>query len=244
MYLSTLFLATVPSLALASPGASPSLSKRSNTLIPTSCFDSTASLTEYFKYDYPWGDTHNGAAIMKQSQVAISDPGTLTLNATDTGGSDYKYTSGTVYAKQAFTVEKGGGLEFSADFLAPVYKGTWPAFWLNGVNSWPPEVDIAEWKGTGDISFNTFNSSSEVDAKDVEYPSPDSFHTVRAELADENGSDVSVGFYLDGSLVTTQYAAGLVGQPLNLIIDLQMEGSSGSPGPDGSKLSFPDNFVY
>lgn len=235
MYLS-LFLATVPSLALALPGTKHGLAKRESTLIPTSCFDSSSSLTEYFDYGYPWGDTHNGAAIMKESQVTV-EAGTLTLNATYTGESDYKYDSGTVFAKQQFTVEKSGGLDFSADFLAPVETGTWPAFWLNGVNSWPPEIDIAEWKGTGDISFNTFNASDEVAAMDVDYPSPSDFHTVLAELRDENGSDVSINFHLDGSLVTTQYAGGLVGQPLNLIIDLQMEGSSGSPGPKGSKLT-------
>lgn len=106
------------------------------------------------------------------------------------------------------------------------------------MNSWPPEVDLAEWKGSGDISFNTFNSSSAVEADDVDYPSPTDFHTIKGELRDENGSDVSIAFYLDGTLITTQYASGLVGQPLNLIIDLQMEGSSGSPGPTGSKSQF------
>lgn len=228
-------LAALPCLALALPGRQ--LAKRDSTLIPTSCFDSTSSLTEYFNYGYPWGDTHNGAAIMKETNAIISTAGTLTLNATYTGASDYAWDSGTVYAKQQFTVEAGGGLDFSVDFIATVDKGTWPAFWLNGVNSWPPEIDIAEWKGSGDISFNTFNSSSEVEAKDVEYTSPTEFHAVKAELRDENGADVSVNFYLDGSLVTTQYAGGLVGEPLNLIIDLQMEGSSGSPGPEGSKFS-------
>jgi hypothetical protein len=235
---SSYILASLPYLALALPSHQ-SHTKRDTTLIPTSCFDTTASLTEYFNYGYPWGDTHNGAAIMKETNAVISTAGTLTLNATYTGASDYAYDSGTVYAKQQFTVEAGGGLDFTADFIATVDQGTWPAFWLNGVNSWPPEIDIAEWKGSGDISFNTFNSSSEVQARDVEYPSPTEFHTVKAELRDENGADVSVNFYLDGTLVTTQYAGSLVGEPLNLIIDLQMEGSSGSPGPTGSKfLSF------
>ncbi|KAJ5357666.1 glycoside hydrolase family 16 protein [Penicillium brevicompactum] len=220
---SSYILAALPYLASALP--SRELAKRDTTLIPTSCFDSTSSLTQYFSYGYPWGDTHNGAAIMKESNAVISTAGTLTLNATYTGGFGLR-----------FTVEAGGGLDFSVDFIATVDKGTWPAFWLNGVNSWPPEIDIAEWKGSGDISFNTFNSSSEVEAKDVEYPSPTEFHAVKAELRDENGADVSVNFYLDGSLVTTQYAGGLVGEPLNLIIDLQMEGSSGTPGPTGTTL--------
>ncbi|KAJ5988964.1 hypothetical protein N7481_004174 [Penicillium waksmanii] len=236
MYSSSFLLAVLPHIVSGLPGERHGLVKRDNTLIPTSCFESTSSLTEYFNYNYPWGDTHNGAAIMKESNSVIADAGILTLNATYTGASDYAYDSGTVYAKQQFTVEAGGGLDFSAQFIAPVETGTWPAFWLNGVNSWPPEIDVAEWKGSGDISFNTFNSSSEVQAKDVEYPSPTDYHRVLAELRDEDGSNVSVNFYLDGTLITTQYASGLVGQPLNLIIDLQMEGSSGSPGPTGTTL--------
>lgn len=241
-YPSSLLVATLPYLALALPSPENQFTKRDSTLIPKSCFDSTSSLTQYFNYNYPWGDTHNGAAIMKSSNAIIKTAGTLTLEATYTGASKYAYNSGTVYAKQHFTVAKSGGLDFTADFIAPVAKGTWPAFWLNGVNSWPPEVDIAEWKGTGDISFNTFNTSSAVQALNVNYPNPTAFHTVLAQLRDENGSDVRVSFYLDGKLITTQYAKGLVGQPLELIIDLQMEGSSGSPGPTGSMFAL--SFFY
>ncbi|KAJ5704179.1 hypothetical protein N7493_011317 [Penicillium malachiteum] len=239
MHSSLFLLAGLSSLASALPNAKTGLTKRDTTLIPTSCFDSTSTLTEYFNYNYPWGDTHNGAAIMSSANAVISTPGTLTLNATYTGNSDYAYDSGTVYAKQSFTVEESGGLDFSADFLAPVALGTWPAFWLDGVNSWPPEVDIAEWKGDGEISFNTFNTSSIVEAVNVDYPDATEFHTVKAEFRDENGSDVSIKFYLDGTLITTQYASGLTGQPLYLIIDFQMEGSSGSPGPTGSKYYLP-----
>ncbi|OKL55436.1 hypothetical protein UA08_09302 [Talaromyces atroroseus] len=225
------FLALLPSLALAHPHPDSALEKRSQTLIPTSCFDSTSALTTFFEYHYPWGQTHNGAAIMWSGHSQILSPGTLTLWSTYTGSSPYSYDSGTVYAKQQFTVAQGSGLTFSADFIAPVAKGTWPAFWLTGANSWPPEVDIAEWKGNGMINFNTFNTSSAVQVTQIPYNNPGSFHTIRAVLEDENGSDVSIKFYMDGQQTAHQYAHGLVGQPLWLIIDLQMEGSSGSPGP-------------
>lgn len=62
---------------------------------------------------------------MSSDNAAISSAGTLTLTATYTGDSDYAYDSGTVYAKQQFTVEASGGLDFSADFVAPVSQGTW-----------------------------------------------------------------------------------------------------------------------
>jgi galactan endo-beta-1,3-galactanase len=202
------------------------------TLIPTSCFDDQSSLEQYFSYNYPWGDTHNGAAIMDSSKEIASD-GVLTLTSTYTGDSDYAWTSGTVYAKQSFSVSAGGGLDFSAQFIAPVITGTWPAFWLTATEGWPPEIDLAEWKGTGDISFNTFNTSSEVAATDVDYPDPDSWHTVLAELRDAgNGVDVKTSFYLDGTLITTQVGEGYIDAGFWLILDYQMEGSSGSPGPE------------
>lgn len=72
-------------------------------------------------------------------------------------------------------------------------------------------VVIDTGAGSGDISFNTFNTSSEVTAKDVEYPSPTEFHDIKAELRDENGSDVSINFYMDGQLITTQVGKGYVG---------------------------------
>jgi hypothetical protein len=35
--------------------------KRATTLIPKTVFDSTATLEQYFTYNYPWGgNTHNG----------------------------------------------------------------------------------------------------------------------------------------------------------------------------------------
>lgn len=42
---------------------------------------------------------------------------------------------------------------------------------------------------------------------------------------------VQTKFFLDDVEQTTQYGAGYTGAGFWLIIDLQMEGSSGSPGP-------------
>ncbi|GES63830.1 putative glycoside hydrolase [Aspergillus terreus] len=227
------------------------------TLIPTTCFDDYSSLEEYFAYLYPWGSDHNGSARMvgnsSDHEYISVDSGTLTIVAKPvsgqpptSGGQEINYLSGAIHSATSFTVEAGSGFDIQAEFQAPTATGTWPAFWLNGADTWPPEIDIAEWKGmyplnfeglrlmalgTGDISFNTFNTSSEVQAHDIEYPSPDDFHTVKAEIRDEDGSNISVKFFLDGTEVTTQYGAEYVGKPLNLIINLQMEGSSGSPGP-------------
>lgn len=213
------------------------LQKRSTTLIPNNVFTSTSLLEQYFSYNYPWGDTHNGAALMQKAQVSIIDNAYLQLKSVYTGqqssGSSLYYDSGTVYAKQQFTVAKNGGLDFQANFVAPVAQGCWPAFWLTAVSGWPPEIDLAEWKGTGKISFNTFNTSSQVATKDVTYTTPTTaWHTILAKLrAESDGTTVKIDFYMNGNLITTQYGKNYVGSAFYLIIDYQMLGSSGSSGP-------------
>ncbi|KAL4931748.1 uncharacterized protein BDV17DRAFT_279900 [Aspergillus undulatus] len=124
----------------------------------------------------------------------LASDGVLTLTAESVSGEEdpIHYLSGTIHVKSTFPVE-AGGYDVKAEFIAPVATGT----------GWPPEIDIAEWKGSGKISFNTFNTSGEVTALDVGYINPDDWHSVKAELRDENGADISGNFYLDEELVTT-----------------------------------------
>ncbi|KAJ4362934.1 hypothetical protein N0V83_010051 [Neocucurbitaria cava] len=220
------FSLSVAALLLSTASATPH-HKRATTLIPKTVFDSTASFEQYFTYNYPWGGTtHNGGARMDKAHVSISPPGTLTLTAqpaknqppaTHAGKQiPINYLSGAVGAKQHFTVPTGGGLLFSASVLATTTKGTWPAFWLTAVSGWPPEVDMAEWKGSGKISFNTFNTSSSAQTKDVAYPDPGAFHTVKCQLRDNGGGVVQVKYWLDGTEVTTHYGRDYVGKELYL----------------------------
>ncbi|WP_344133075.1 hypothetical protein [Luedemannella flava] len=48
-----------------------------------------------------------------------------------------------------------------------------------------------------------------------------------------NATDVDIHCHLDGVWVSRHRATGFVGTPMWLIINLQMEGSSGAPGPSG-----------
>jgi len=179
------------------------------------------------------------------AHIAVAS-GTLNLIATPTSGAvpptstanpnpAIHYASGTVYAKEQITVTKTAGYQISGEFSSPTAVGTWPAFWLTAVNGWPPEADLGEWKGTANTWFNTFNTSSVVVSDIVAWPTDLSFHTLSATLtAESDGTTVKIQFSKDGVLQTTQYGSNFVGQPLWLIIDLQMEGSSGSPGPTGT----------
>ncbi|KXX76891.1 Galactan endo-beta-1,3-galactanase [Madurella mycetomatis] len=194
-------------------------------MIPNTSFNSQSDFDTDWSYNYPWGTDHNGAARMSPDQVRLSQ-GTLTLTARRVDGErpashggrqiPIRYLSGAVHAKEHFNVSRGGGYDFSGEFRATTARGTWPAFWLTGVRGWPPEIDMAEWKGSGKISFNTFNTSSQVRARDVPYPSPGEFHSILCEVRDQNGRDVSVKFWMDGQLIETQYGRGFVGQPMYL----------------------------
>ncbi|CAK5272896.1 unnamed protein product [Mycena citricolor] len=219
------------------------------TVIPSNSFSSYSVFESFWGYLYPWGSDHNGSARMVgnssyHQNIAVAS-NTLTLVATPTSNPvpptsasnphpAIHYASGTVYAKSHITVTTSQAYTLSGEFSAPTTFGTWPAFWLTAVNSWPPEVDIGEWKGTKNNWYNTFNTSSAVVSHLVPWPSDLSFHALKAVMtAQPNGADVKIDFYLDNVFQVTQIGAGFVNQPLWLIIDLQMEGSSGSPGPTG-----------
>lgn len=150
-------------------------SAATTTLIPSNVFDDYTTFESFFSYLYPWGSDHNGAARMvgnssfhefiflsNTSESSTDDTPTPTLNllsvvappgqppSTNAGSMDptINYFSGTVHATQSFAVNKTGDiLEFQAEVVAPVITGTWPAFWLTAVVGWPPEADLAEWKG-------------------------------------------------------------------------------------------------
>ena len=126
----TAFLATL-ALASTSPLRSAAAKKPTRTMIPSTCFDSQANLNTDFSYLYPWGATHNGAARMDNAHVSLANK-QLTLTAEYvTGQADatfsgkplkIEYLSGTVHAKETFTVAKTGGYDFSAQVRAPVGK--------------------------------------------------------------------------------------------------------------------------
>jgi hypothetical protein len=99
------------------------------------------------------------------------------------------------------------------------------------VNSWPPESDILEFKGNSNNWFNTFRTSSDVDSTVIGVSAPGDWHGYRAWITKVSATDVDIHYYLDGVWKAVHHARGFVGKPMWIIINLQMEGSSGSPGP-------------
>lgn len=235
-------LFSVSLAALASAGSS--------VVLPANSFSSYSTFEQNWNYLYPWGSDHNGSGRMVGSSsnhtyVSVAN-NVLTLSSKPVSGQPpstanphpaIHYFSGAVHAKQQVKVDGSSvtGYDVQGEFIAPTAKGTWPAFWLTAVNGWPPESDIGEWKGTKENWFNTFNTSSSVSTKRVAWPTDGKFHSLKAELRTISGNskDLQIKYYMDGTLQATHRAANFRNAAMWLIVNLQTEGSSGSPGPSG-----------
>lgn len=231
---------TRPAFADVSPDAF-------ETLIDTNTFDSRSALESAWNYLYPWGSDHNGTARMYAShtdlsQLYIESAGTLVFKATRISGDEgtsssdphlpIHYHSAAIHAKKQVLVnDQYPNYEVKGEFQAPSAAGTWPAFWITGANSWPPESDILEFKGSATNWFNTYDGSWE--NTKVSVSGPGSWHGYRAWIAKSSSTDVTIDYYLDGTWVGRHTGSNFVGKPMNIIINLQMEGSSGSSGPSG-----------
>ncbi len=128
-------------------------------------FDGNSLNTDVWAYSYPWADHHNYSAVVRKSQVEVKN-GKLVLTAKrvadddwikddkgETGYTDnigekkwrkYSHITGVVHLPFS-KYPLSGNLYMEGRFKMPDKSGFWPAFWLNGNNSWPPEIDIFEY---------------------------------------------------------------------------------------------------
>jgi len=222
------------------------------TLVSGASFNSTAAFQTSWSYNYPWGTDHNGSARMNQTNVTVS-AGMVTLTSTLTNyyegqssSSPYltiRYNSGTFYLKQQITISRQYPVwDISGQFKVPTQTGCWPAFWMTGVNSWPPESDFMEFKGGTGCSQNTYNGAWQGLTTTVPTASS-AWHTYRLVATLENSTNVDFHYYIDGVMETEQTTTTFVDAPCWLIIDYQMEGSSGSPGPSYPTYVYVTNIV-
>ncbi len=209
-------------------------------LVATLPANSFSSFSTYWNYNYPWGTDHNGSARMRSQNSTVSG-GVLTCSAvkgTVADKASIHYFSGTVYAKKQVTVSNSWPLwRVSGEFQCPSAKGTWPAFWLNNATGWPPEADIMELKGSNVNWSNTYkNQSGQWSNTFTTISNPASWHTYTAWIAKSSATDVKIEYWIDGVKMGTHYGQNFMNVALNLIIDLQMEGSSGAPGPNSAVM--------
>ena len=215
------------------------------------------SLTDYtsfeamWNYNYPWGTDHNGSARMvgsttNHNQLSVSG-GVLTIKATRLASSPGNstangftnvaiwYNSGACYAKQQVLInDQFPSYTISGDFAVPTVKGTWPAFWITGVNSWPPESDIMEFKGSTTNWQNTYDGGWE--NKLTAVSNAGAYHNYKCWYNKISATDVECHYYIDNVWMARHVMSNSVNKPMWLIVNMQMEGDSGSPGPSGNTL--------
>jgi hypothetical protein len=216
------------------------------TVIQDSLTDYT-TFEKYWDYLYPWGSDHNGSARMygasdDHNHVYLKE-NTIVLKASrinwDEGKSTanphpvIRYHSGAIHSKQTFTInDEFPNYEIKGEFIVPTSGGTWPAFWLNGAWTWPPEIDIVEFKGNNVNWFNTFRTSSDVSTYKESVSNAGAWHEYRVWITKVDNTNMDIHFYIDGKW-KAKHTANHVGKPFHLIMNLQMEGSSGGNGPSG-----------
>ncbi|MFD2163989.1 family 16 glycosylhydrolase [Paradesertivirga mongoliensis] len=240
------------------------------TVMDGTSFTNYSSLESTWNYLYPWGSDHNGSARMyasstDHSQVYIETSGILTVKATRVpqteGVSSHdphlpiRYHSGAIHAKPQVVINSQyDAWELSGDFKAPINSGTWPAFWITGAHSWPPESDILEFKGNNLCWQNTADGPDWTNVgwetvKTVVADAPTNWHNykvVLTRLNDRRGvptNNVKCEYYIDGVLKGTHTGTNFFNQTFNIIINMQMEGASGSSGPLGDTFFYAKNII-
>jgi hypothetical protein len=94
----------------------------------------------------PWGTENQSACTLIPAEDTWVNDSSLVLRSRagsfrGPSGKYFKYTSGWAWLKTWHTY---GYIEIRAKY--PTHRGAWPAFWMLG-SGWPPEFDIAEYKG-------------------------------------------------------------------------------------------------
>ncbi len=208
--------------------------------LDSTSFDSEENFKANWNMYYPWGQTHNGSAKMLEERVTLEENGVLLIEAKkDYPQSDLAHSSGAIHFNKQMVISDNEPVwVVSGDFQCPTAKGTWPAFWVNGAWSWPPETDIMEFKGNNTNWQNTVSGPGWWDqiwsTEKTVIENADQWHNYKAEFQKISNDEVQVKYFIDGEHTAThtrEYYHGGADR-FNLIINLQMEGSSGAPGPD------------
>lgn len=105
--------------------------------------------TNKWRDQQPWGRLHAGSPYQYYGKDSIHvNNGEIVLDQkyspkeiTHWNGNTYypDYSVGLISSKESW---KYGWFEFEAKL--PTGYGLWPALWLTGENSWPPEIDVVE----------------------------------------------------------------------------------------------------
>jgi hypothetical protein len=174
--------------------------------------------------------------------------GVLQLNAVHIVANGLNYQSGVVYGK---TQVPGGGYSYitvDVDIYAPQAgtRGLWPAFWIDSAWNWPPEVDIAEFKGNiggGNVWQNAIGSSGAWKTVITTVDKTKWHHYGLAMSSVSNGVR-SYQLFLDSVLKNSgTFPDAQGGVPFWVIANFATEGDSGAPGPTSDSYVQMKNYV-
>lgn len=226
--------------------------------LDSTSFNSKEKFEAKWNMFYPWGSDHNGSARMFAENVSLLNGGILQIKSEWTNWAWEGYStaepklritfhSGAIHAKDQIKVTAELPYwEISGDFKAPITPSSWPAFWITGAWSWPPEVDILEFKGTSSTLQNTVTGPAwnQTVWTSVLTSIPDAattWHNYKLTMEKVSSTDVVVKMYIDGSLKTTA-TKDFVGKPFWLIMNMQMEGASGTTNDNSVVRTTPQYF--
>jgi hypothetical protein len=191
----------------------------------------------------PWGARQDHGSEYYQSWNGQWGGNYLTLHSyPNTGG--HTYESGTAYCNTQVPASGYDSVTVSCDIQNPYVgvQGCWPAFWLDTTKSWPPEIDIAEFKGNqgGRVWQNVCNDYQQWQV--AQNWVDGNWHNYSVVMGPANGGNRSYQLYLDGSnKMQGSYHDGQ-NSPFWVICNLAMEGDSGRPGPNYNTYVSYHNF--
>ena len=211
--------------------------------LDSTSFNTREKFLSHWNMFYPWGTDHNGTARMYEENVTIEANGVLKIksewvgkiNEGNSSKDPYlpiKFHSGAIHFKKQIKVTEDFPFwTISGDFKSPTVPCSWPAFWITGVSSWPPEIDILEFKGSTKTLQNTVTGidwkHTEWTTVETEIPNADiEWHNYKLNLERLNDEYLTVKLYIDGQLKSKE-VKNFTNKSFWLIINMQMEGASG-----------------
>ena len=233
------------------------------------------TLNSQWRTNYPWkdnnptNDSYNFSALITYKNVILEN-GELFLKATKASGwpTDKSGETGINYNKWGKTWERWKGYVGVVSIPGKVYNresyiegsfkqpespiGYWNAFWLNGRDNWPPEIDIFEFLSSsyGHNSWHTAvhgqNDTNNLFGRQYGPDLTNTYHTFALDW----GYDY-MKFYRDGQLFASAQNNATVNYQKNLylILNTGIGGWEAEPDDtmiwdDGMRVKYIRSFQY
>lgn len=198
--------------------------------------------------NFRWGNGSYKAACYLEKNLSI-ERGNLIINAQR---EDCECGSFIPNTPDRYKNQFSSGMICSSEFFRQVYgffeircktpagNGLWPAFWLMALESWPPEIDVAEFQGSNTRKVNLAYSCKERYDGDSEKINVSDcsagFHTYAVEWDKEK-----IIWYYDNQIVKRTFK-NIPGLPMYIIINLQVN-DNGFAGYVDQNTKLPAEFI-